>query len=119
MCRTLEEATGALALVKEWTASADLTLHPTKTRLVDERKDGFDFLGYHFEASRRWPRSKSLKRFRDTIRAKTKRSCGRSMSQTIADVNLTPRGWETASALMQLWNAEFRPLWLKRRSAPR
>jgi RNA-directed DNA polymerase len=30
--------------VKEWTASAGLTLHPTKTRLVDERKDGFDFL---------------------------------------------------------------------------
>jgi len=93
MCRTLEEATAALALVKEWTASADLTLHPTKTRLVDERKDGFDFLGYHFEASKRWPRSKSLKKFRDTIRAKTKRSSGRSMSQTIADVNRTLRGW--------------------------
>jgi RNA-directed DNA polymerase len=93
MCRTLEEATAALALVKEWTASAGLTLHPTKTRLVDERKDGFDFLGYHFEASKRWPRSKSLKKFRDTIRAKTKRSSGRSMSQTIADVNQTLRGW--------------------------
>lgn len=93
MCRTLEEATAALVLVKEWTASAGLTLHPTKTRLVDERKDGFDFLGYHFEASKRWPRSKSLKKFRDTIRAKTKRSSGRSMSQTIADVNRTLRGW--------------------------
>jgi hypothetical protein len=45
MCRTLEEATGGTALVKKWTASAGLTLHPTKTRLVDERKDGFDFLG--------------------------------------------------------------------------
>jgi RNA-directed DNA polymerase len=93
MCRTPEEATAALVLVKEWTASAGLTLHPTKTRLVDERKDGFDFLGYHFEASKRWPRSKSLKKFRDTIRAKTKRSSGRSMSQTIADVNRTLRGW--------------------------
>jgi RNA-directed DNA polymerase len=93
MCRTMEEATAALVLVKEWTASAGLTLHPTKTRLVDERKDGFDFLGYHFEASKRWPRSKSLKKFRDTIRAKTKRSSGRSMSQTIADVNRTLRGW--------------------------
>jgi len=93
MCRTLEEATAALALVQEWTASAGLTLHPTKTRLVDERKDGFDFLGYHFEASKRWPRSKSLKKFRDTIRAKTKRTSGRSMSQTIADVNRTLRGW--------------------------
>jgi hypothetical protein len=60
----------ALALVKEWTASAGLTLHPTKTRLVDERKDGYEFLGYHFEAGKRWPRSKSLKKFRDTIPAK-------------------------------------------------
>lgn len=93
MCRTLEEATAALVLVKEWTASAGLTLHPTKTRLVNERKDGFEFLGYHFEASKRWPRSKSLKKFRDTIRAKTKRSSGRSMSLTIADVNRTLRGW--------------------------
>jgi RNA-directed DNA polymerase len=93
MCRNPEEATAALALVKEWTASAGLTLHPTKTRLVDERKDGFDFLGYHFEAGKRWPRSKSLKKFRDTIRAKTKRSSGCSMSQTIADVNRTLRGW--------------------------
>src|SRR5215471_17502183 len=54
MCRTPEESTAALVLVKEWTASAGLTLHPTKTRLVDERKDGFDFLGYHFEAGKRW-----------------------------------------------------------------
>jgi RNA-directed DNA polymerase len=62
MRRTLEEATAALALMKEWTASAGLTLHPTKTRLVDERKDGFDFLGYHFDASKRWPPSKKASR---------------------------------------------------------
>src|SRR5215475_5053582 len=93
MCRTLEEATAALALLKEWTASAGLTLHPTKTRLVDERKDGFDFLGYHFEAGKRWPRTKSRKKLRDTIRAKTKRTSGHSMTQIIADVNRTLRGW--------------------------
>src|SRR3954463_13851601 len=29
------------------TASAGLSLHPTKTRLVDANTDGFDFLGYH------------------------------------------------------------------------
>src|SRR5258705_190755 len=79
MCRNQEDAAAALALVQEWTASAGLTLHPTKTRLVDERKDGFDFLGYHFEAGKRWPRSKSRKKLRDTIRAKTKRTSRRSM----------------------------------------
>ncbi len=93
MCRNQEDAAAALALVQEWTASAGLTLHPTKTRLVDERKDSFDFLGYHFEAGKRWPRSKSRKKFRDTIRAKTKRTSGHSMTQIIADVNRTLRGW--------------------------
>lgn len=93
MCRTPEEAAAALALVREWTASAGLTLHPTKTRLVDQRTDGFDFLGYNFTAGKRRPRNKSLKKFRDTIRAKTKRSSGRSIPQTITDVNRTLRGW--------------------------
>jgi len=93
MCRSQEEATAALAVVQQWTASAGLTLHPTKTRLVDEREHGFDFLGYHFEAGKRWPRSKSRKKLRDTIRAKTKRTSGHSMTQIIADVNRTLRGW--------------------------
>ncbi len=93
MCRNLEDATAALALVKEWTASAGLILHATKTRLVDERKDGFDFLGYHFKAGKRWPRARSRKKFRDAIRTKTKRTSGQSMTQIIADVNRTLRGW--------------------------
>jgi hypothetical protein len=33
-------------------AQAELTLHPTKTRLVDAQEDGFDFLGYRFQAGR-------------------------------------------------------------------
>jgi RNA-directed DNA polymerase len=93
MCRTEAEAAAALAVVQQWTASAGLTLHPTKTRLVDEREQGFDFLGYHFEAGKRWPRDKSRKKFRDTIRAKTKRTSGHSMACIIADVNRTLRGW--------------------------
>jgi RNA-directed DNA polymerase len=93
LCRTEQDAAAALAVVQQWTAAAGLTLHPTKTRLVDEREDGFDFLGYHFQAGRRWPRTKSRKKFRDTMRAKTKRTSGHSMTQIIADVNRTLRGW--------------------------
>jgi len=93
MCRSQEDAAAALAVVQQWTAQSGLTLHPTKTRLVDEREDGFDFLGYHFEAGKRWPRKKSRKKFRDTIRAKTKRTSGHSMAQIIADVNRMLRGW--------------------------
>jgi RNA-directed DNA polymerase len=93
MCRTEAEAAAALAVVQQWTASAGLTLHPTKTRLVNEREQGFDFLGYHFEAGRRWPRAKSHKKFTDTIRAKTKRTSGHSLPYIIADLNRTLRGW--------------------------
>jgi len=93
LCRSPEEAAEALAEVQQWTAGADLTLHPTKTRLVDARTESFDFLGYHFEAGRRWPRSKSLKKFKDTIRAKTKRTSGQSLPMIIVNINRTLRGW--------------------------
>jgi RNA-directed DNA polymerase len=93
LCRTPQEAAAALATVQDWTAQAGLTVHPTKTRLVDERVHGFDFLGYHFKAGHRWPRTKSRKKFRDMIRAKTKRTSGHSMSQIIESLNWTLRGW--------------------------
>jgi hypothetical protein len=34
MCRSKEDAAAALAAVQQWTASAGLTLHPTKTRVL-------------------------------------------------------------------------------------
>jgi len=93
LCRSLEEAQQALDAVRQWTANAGLTLHPTKTRLVNATTDGFDFLGYHFERAKRWPRRKSLDKLKETIRAKTKRTDGRSLLAIIADVNRTLRGW--------------------------
>jgi len=93
LCRTPEQAAEALAVVRNWTAQAGLTLHPIKTRLVDARTDGFDFLGYHFQAGRRWPRGKSLTKFKDTVRAKTRRTAGRSLAMVVAALNPTLRGW--------------------------
>jgi len=93
LCRSPEEAAAALAVVQQWTAQAGLTLHPDKTRLVDARSDGFDFLGYRFQAGKRWPRKKSLGKFKDSVRAKTKRTAGQSLSQIIANVNPVLRGW--------------------------
>lgn len=84
----------ALALVQQWTAEAGLTLHPEKTRIVDATQPGgFDFLGYHFERGLRWPRRKSLKKLKDTIRAKTRRTNGQSLQTIIANVNRTTKGW--------------------------
>ena len=93
LCRTPDEASRALALVQTWVAENGLTLHPTKTKVVDAWTDGFDFLGYHFEGGTRWPREKSLKKLKDTIRAKTKRTNGDSLATVITSLNRTLRGW--------------------------
>lgn len=93
LCRTPEEAQLALRLVQGWVTEHGLTLHPTKTRIVDARTEGFDFLGYHFYGTRHWPRKKSLQKLKDTVRAKTRRTDGRSLAVIIADVNVTLRGW--------------------------
>jgi RNA-directed DNA polymerase len=93
LCRSPEEAARALEAVRSWTAQAGLTLHPTKTRIVDARTEGFDFLGYRFEAGGRRPRAKSLDKFKETIRAKTRRTSGDGLFKTVVDVNTTLRGW--------------------------
>jgi len=82
-----------LAMVRAWTAQAGLTLHPTKTKIVDGETEGFDFLGYRFVKHRRFPRRKSLEKLKDAIRAKTRRANGRSLHMIITDVNRTLRGW--------------------------
>lgn len=110
LSRSQEEAEEALKEVSKWTAEAGLKLHPEKTRIVDarEKKAGFDFLGYHFEQGLRWPRKKSLKKFKDTIRVKTKRKNGRSLKVIIEDVNRTTRGW--FEYFKQSHRTTFKPL---------
>jgi RNA-directed DNA polymerase len=92
-CRTRAEADAALDKVRHWTAQRGLTLHPTKTKIVHAHEDGFEFLGYLFIKHRRFPRKKSLTKFKDTLRDKTKRTNGQSLKAVIADVNRTLRGW--------------------------
>jgi RNA-directed DNA polymerase len=115
LCRNSPEAAAALARVQQWTAQAGLTLHPTKTRLVNAQDDGFDFLGYRFAAGHRRPRAKSLKKFKDTVRAKTKRTAGHSLSRIIENLNPTLRGWFEYFKHRQ--RSTFAPLdgWIRRR----
>lgn len=94
LCRTEAEAHTALAQVRVWVAEAGLTLHPTKTRIVDaSAPGGFDFLGYHFERGTKWPRAKSLDKLRERLRAKTRRMDGRNLKTIIRDVNRSLCGW--------------------------
>jgi RNA-directed DNA polymerase len=95
LCRSQQESGEALRFATELATERGLTLHSDKTSVVatHEAGQGFDFLGYHFENGTRWPRKKSLKKFKDTIRGKTRRSNGRSMAVIIEDVNKTSIGW--------------------------
>lgn len=94
LCRTKAEATEALAQLTRWTGAAGLQLHPEKTQLVDvTQPGGFDFLGYHFEQGKRWPRQKSLHKLKTVLRAKTRRTHGDSLTAIIADINRTLPGW--------------------------
>ncbi len=95
LCRSREEAEAALAEIRRWVAANGLSLHPDKTHLGDCRRpgEGFEFLGYRFEAGRRLVRKKSLARLKDGIRAKTKRTRGQSLARIVADLNPVLRGW--------------------------
>jgi RNA-directed DNA polymerase len=93
LCRARRKP-GSAGAGKGMDEQAGLTLHPTKTRIVDATQaGGFDFLGYTFAQGQKRPRQKSLKKFKDTIRAKTRRHHGESLKRVIEDLNRTLRGW--------------------------
>ncbi len=94
LCRSQEQAQQALEQVRHWVEEHGLTLHPTKTRLVEaSQAGGFDFLGYHFERGMKWPRKKSMDKLKDSIRNKTRRTDGRSMRAICEDLSRSLRGW--------------------------
>jgi RNA-directed DNA polymerase len=95
LCHSKEEAHRALEKIQCFVQAQGLTLHPQKTRITDasRRGGGFDFLGYHFERGRKWPRRKSEDHLRQATREKTRRHDGRSLQATCEDVNRTLRGW--------------------------
>jgi RNA-directed DNA polymerase len=115
LCQSPDDAAAALAVVREWTAQAGLTLHPDKTRVVDARTDGFDFLGYRFLAGQRWPRKKSLTKFKDAVRAATGRTGGRGLAMVIAKLNPMLRGWFEYFKHSHRWVFGMLDGWIRRR----
>ena len=95
LCQSAEQAQAGLEEVKVWVEANGLTLHPDKTHVGNCMMEGqgFEFLGYRFEAGKRWVRKKSLKAFKDKIREKTKRSRGDSIACIISDLAPMTRGW--------------------------
>jgi len=93
LCRTRAAAEAALAEIQAWVAEAGLTLHPTKTQIVDVREQSFAFLGYSFRKQLRFPRAKSHQKIMDRIRELTPRKSGKSLEEMIGEINRSLSGW--------------------------
>jgi RNA-directed DNA polymerase len=115
LCRSAEEAARALAAVQGWTASAGLTLHPDKTRVIAVRTESFDSLGYRFEGGTRRPRPKSLEKFKETVREKTGRTSGGSLKAIIDRLNPTLRGRFAYFKHSHRWTFERLDGWIRMR----
>ena len=104
ICRTKQDAETALQMVKQIMGILKLTLHPTKTRVVDMGRDGFDFLGFHVHKKKArksgkllpyiWPVPKAMKAVRSKIHTITERkSLSNTLSEVIKFLNRVIRGW--------------------------
>ncbi len=108
MCRAESQAREALRRIGLVMDRLGLTLHPTKTRMVDLRrgKESFVFLGCTIRKKRsvlrapgkhfmqRWPSPKATKKIRGRVRELTDaRQSGKDVKRIIADLNPVLRGW--------------------------
>lgn len=104
ICRSKRAAQAAFQAVTHITARLKLTLHPTKTRIVDMGQAGFDFLGFHFHklVSKRthtrlpymWPSQKAMKTVRKKLHDITARKrLSNPLSEVVKYLNRVIRGW--------------------------
>ncbi len=104
VCRTRESAEEALRRVRRLLEKLGLRLHPTKTRVLEVREGGFDFLGFRFckrvsKRSRKlapyiWPSQKAMKSVRSKIRELTRRGEQRTpLTEIVSGLNRIIRGW--------------------------
>lgn len=104
ICRSQREAEQALQGVKQIMTKLKLTLHPSKTRVVDMGREGFDFLGFHFHKLKAkksnkllpymWPGQKAMKVVRGKIHQITARiRLSNPLSEVIKYLNMVIRGW--------------------------
>ena len=93
LCRSKSEAEEALQLITAWVEKAGLTLHPTKTKIVDSRVKSFAFLGYSFRGDKIYPRRESLAKMKARIEELTPRKRPGSIESIAAELNRVLRGW--------------------------
>lgn len=95
MCQSAYEAQQALAEIQQWVSDNGLELNMDKTHIGDclQKGQGFEFLGYRFEAGKRLVRKKSVTKFKDAIRHRTGRTRSASLAAIVAELNAVLRGW--------------------------
>jgi len=100
LCRTEEEAHAALVLMQQWCVANGLELHPDKTHIanLNHADQGFDFLGYRFQRTRRgnlrrWAGKKACKKLRLRVCPLTRRANGHSLSAILTQLKPILRGW--------------------------
>ena len=93
LCRSQTEAEEALAMITAWVEEAGLTLHPTKTKIVDSRVSSFAFLGYSFRGGKIYPRRESLAKMAARINELTPRKRSGSIETIAKELSRTLVGW--------------------------
>jgi group II intron reverse transcriptase/maturase len=111
-CRTRSDAERALAEATTVLTALGVTLNAEKTRIVHATA-GFEFLGYKIKRGSRpmrlaaskirsgarmgdlyaYPTQRSLQRFKDQIRLRTRRKAPVTTPELIAEINPILRGW--------------------------
>ena len=111
-CKSAAEARVAVDVARRILKHLGVELHPQKTRIVHVR-DGFEFLGYLIKLGKKklslppskirsqaqqgalyaYPKAKSISRFMDQVRQRTKRRTPLTTKELIEELNPLVRGW--------------------------
>ena len=92
LCQSREEAEQTLEFIREILHGLGLKLSPEKTRIV-HLDEGFEYLGWHYQGTKRWPRKKSVDKLRHRLRAMTRRNRPGSVVSICAELAPVQRGW--------------------------
>jgi RNA-directed DNA polymerase len=93
LCRSELEAQAAMDTIRTWVEQTSLTLHPTKTKIVDSRTESFVFLGYSFRGDQIYPRRESLVKMTARLTELTPRTRSGSIESIVKEINPILRGW--------------------------
>lgn len=113
LCR--HGAQQVVSITRQWMQRIGLSLNESKTRVVNARKESFDFLGYTFgprytKKDGRWylgayPSKRALKRLREKVRQVLKPGNQAPWPAVARHLNPILRGWGSYFSYGSVWDA--------------